>query len=253
MKANGLTVVVVLVLLAVVTAPALALDPMGPPKADLPKGQYSLGVEYVRSEMDIVRMTANWSDAKAVSDATIDKMYANIGYGISDNVTGFVRLGAGQADFDRTASWTKWKGDGDAEFIWGAGMKATLAQDADIAWGLLGQMSRGKLTGDATSTLDGEREKYEVTMYEIQIAAGPTFMLGNNVQVYGGPFLHFISGDYKDIKDDGDKLHKPIDTDDEFGGYVGALVTLGGNAALNAEYQVTGGDSAVAGGVTFRF
>jgi hypothetical protein len=251
MKMGNLFLCVVLVGLCCTTA--LALDPMGPPKAGLSEGQWSLGLDYSHSDMEILRKVANWSDAKNTSDLTVDKIYANGGYGLSDNVTGFVRLGIGQVDSDRTASWTKWEGDGDFGFIWGGGFKASVLEKDNVTWGIIGQIGRGDFSGDAKANVSGEKEKYDIKMTEIQIAIGPTFELSNDIQIYGGPFLHFINGEYKDTKDDGDKLYKPIEEKSEIGGYIGAMMTVQEKADINLEFQTTSDAWAIAGGLAFPF
>jgi hypothetical protein len=242
----------VLATICIMSSVVLALDPMGPPKADLLKGQLSVGAEYAQGEMDILRKTASWSDAKQTVNGKFDKIFANIGYGLSENVVGFIRLGAGQIDFDREADWTKWNGDGNYDFVWGGGFKSTLTESESIAWGILGQFSSGEYTGDATSTDDGEKAEYEVQMYEIQLAIGPTFKISDCFQIYGGPFAHLVSGDYTDIKEE-DELEKPLEEKNNFGGYIGTCIKLAENTSFNVEYQDTGDAWAFAGGITFRF
>lgn len=231
---------------------AFALDPMGPPKADLAKGQWNVGVEYSYSDMDFLRKVASWSDAKQTVSVDMQKIFANIGYGLSDNVVGFVRLGSGQGDFDRTADWTKWNGDGDWDFSWGGGFKATLVDDDNLDWGVLGQFSNGTYSGDMKASDDGTPGGYKVEMYEIQIAVGPTYQVSDCFQIYGGPFFHFISGEYNDIKE-GDSLYKPIEEDSCFGGYVGASLKLADNTVFNLEYMDTGDAWAVATGIGWKF
>ncbi|MBN1973496.1 MAG: hypothetical protein JW787_07635 [Sedimentisphaerales bacterium] len=231
----------------------LALDTMGPPKAGLPMGEWGLGIDFSHSDMDLLRKTANWSDAENTISVEADKIYANVGYGLSDNVTGFVRLGAGQADSDRKTDWTKWGGDGDPGFVWGGGFKATVIENEKVTWGFLGQFSRGKYSGDAKSSVDGEKAEYDIKMTEMQIAAGPTYKLSDAIHIYGGPFVYFADGEYKDTKDDGDKLYKPIEEKNVIGGYVGVLMNVKEKVDINVEYQDTGKAWAIAGGLTFPF
>lgn len=239
---------------------ALALDPMGPPKANLQKGLWSIGVEHSYSDMDIRRkggypgdMGLKYMRAKV----KVQKTYANIGYGLSDNVVGFFRLGLGSGDFDRgTASDTsiEWEGNGDTEFIWGGGFKATLSQDDSVSWGILAQYSWGTYGGTQKRKSNGNKRDYDITMNELQIAVGPTFSITDDIQLYGGPFLHYIDGEYKeDGSDPEDHVYKTIEQKTEFGGYVGLCVDLNANTIINIEYQDTGDAWAIAGGITFRF
>ncbi len=250
---------VVLVVVGLCSTVALALDPMGPPTSGLKKGQWSAGVEYSYSKMDIRRRGGYEGDLRgkyAVAEVEAHKVYANIGYGLSDNVVGFVRIGAGQADFDRgTADTTSilWHGDGDTELIWGAGVKATLTENEKVAWGLLAQYGWGKYGGTEKRSGKPNRD-YDNQMDELQIAIGPTFKLTDAISIYGGPFLHYIRGEMEEDADTaGEYAIKSIDEKNEFGGYVGSLIKVAENTNLNVEFQSTGDAWALAGGVTFLF
>ncbi len=250
---------VVLVVVCLCGTVALALDPMGPPTAGLKKGQWSAGVEYSYSEMDVRRRGGYHGDLTGkyqVGKVEAHKVYANIGYGLSDNVVGFVRLGIGQGDFDRgTADTTSilWHGDGDTEFIWGAGVKATLTENERVAWGLLAQYGWGKYGGTEKRTKYTDRD-YDNQMDELQIAIGPTFKLSDAIRIYGGPFLHYIRGEYnEDAEDVGVHAIKSIDEKNEFGGYVGVELDLAQNCCANVEWMTTGDADALAAGVICKF
>ena len=249
----------VLVVVGLCSTVALALDPMGPPTAGLKKGQWSAGVEYSYSKMNITRRGGYEGDLTGkyqVAKVEAQKVYANIGYGLSDNVVGFVRLGIGQGDFDRGTSEDTsilWHGNGDTEFIWGAGIKATLTENERVAWGLLAQYGWGRYEGTEKRATKDDRD-YDNRMDELQIAIGPTFKLADAISIYGGPFLHYIRGEMNEDADSaGDKAIKSIGQKNEFGGYVGSLIKIAENTDLTVEYQYTGEAWALAGGVTFSF
>jgi hypothetical protein len=176
------------------------------------------------------------------------KVYANIGYGLSDNVEGFVRLGAGNAEWDKISGRSyDWEGDdGDWDFIWGGGFKATLSDSADVKWGLLAQYSWCDLSGSQKG--DGYTGGYELKLDELQIAIGPTWRAGEGVVVYGGPFLHFVRGRWQDNIWD-DNIRKAVEEESWFGGYIGTAIDLDNDSSLNIEYQLTGDAWAVAGGI----
>jgi opacity protein-like surface antigen len=85
MKKNLLLAVIVV---ALVSSAALALDPMGPPAAGLKKGQWSAGVDYSYSNMDLKQFLTSWSNNtnETLEINKMHKIYANIGYGICHRV-----------------------------------------------------------------------------------------------------------------------------------------------------------------------
>jgi opacity protein-like surface antigen len=254
MNMKGKILLLCVVLVGLCGSTALALDPMGPPKANLQKDQWSVGIDYSWGEMTIQRTTANWSDAKNTADLDdMQKIYATIGYGLSENVEGFVRIGIGSTDVERKVDWTKWESDGgDWDAIWGLGVKATLSEDENVTWGILAQYSSAELSCDQKES-GGETPRVDLDITELQIAFGPTWDLGDGVSVYGGPFLHIIDGSYVDNKDNGDVLTKSIEEESQLGGYVGVSIDLAANSTLCVEYQNTGEAEAIAGLLSFRF
>jgi hypothetical protein len=101
---------------------ALALDPLGPPRADLTPGQFHIGADllYGRTDLDTSGETTTWTQWQSGEDTdeqtytesasikqkgqSINKLYANLGYGITRNWEAFLRLGgadaATQSDID---------------------------------------------------------------------------------------------------------------------------------------------------------
>lgn len=94
----------------------LALDPMGPPSAGLKQGQFSAGAEYSYSRMDITlnHGKGGWQrfqDGVLLGQASgklssynikhlkLNKVFANFGYGVTDNWEVFLRLGSADVDF----------------------------------------------------------------------------------------------------------------------------------------------------------
>ena len=110
---------------------ALALAPMGPPMASLEQGQYSAGVDYSYSEMDIE--VSGYGLTATQKDVETNMIFANLGYGIAPNVEAFLRLGVADAESEGFS--------GDTEFAYGFGIKGTFAQEGDLVWGGLFQMS----------------------------------------------------------------------------------------------------------------
>lgn len=254
MKNRILILCVVLVVMC--SSTALALDPMGPPKASLQKGQWSAGVDYSFSDMTIQRTTASWtSSTKNVAEIDeLHKVYATIGHGLNDNVEGYVRIGVGSPEVDRLGGSTEWKSDGgDWDALWGLGVKVTLSENDNLTWGFLAQYNSAELSADQAEIGGPDEQSIDLDISELQIAFGPTAKVMDQVSVYGGPFLHIIDGSYVDRQSDGDRLTKTIEEESALGGYVGAQVDVNANTTLNIEYMSTGDAWALAGGVKFSF
>jgi len=239
---------------------ALALDPMGAPAASLGKGGKSVGLEWSWSDMTIERNVASPSDGKKTAEIDpMNKFYANLSYGIADNVDGFVRLGMGSADSDIAGSWT-WEGDGDYRFIWGFGVKMTLAEQPGLKWGVLAQYGWGNFVGDKKGSryTDGweyDTGSYKIQLDEIQIAAGPTWSAAENIKVYGGPFIHWVRGQYRDYQPNrwANPAYHSIQEEGWLGGYLGLSVDLAKDTSLGADYMLTDNADALAVSLSVKF
>jgi hypothetical protein len=253
MSKKIVALVAILVVAGVLAPSALALDPLGPPAAGLGKGNWGIGVDYSYSQMTFERIPTTWSSAKTTVGTKMHKVYGNIGYGLSENVDAFVRLGGANLEWARIPSRSyDWKGeDGDWDIVWGGGIKATLSESADVSWGILAQFSEGDLTG-SQKTSDGYEGGYKIKLQEMQIAAGPTWKASDSVKLYGGPFVHLIRGKWNDVTWD-DKHLKPIEQESWLGAYIGAAIELSSNTQFTVEYQYTADAYAVAGGLCWKF
>lgn len=168
-----------------------ALDPIGPPKALLGQGGWSLGVEYAYSEADVDASNVDTTFVGLhvpTEQLTANRAYVKLRYGLRDQVDLFARAGA--VTFESPGVWS-----GTSErtgFAWGLGAAATLYHHTDrLDWGVLAQFSGGKSTAaDAWTTGDTE-----VEMYSIQIAAGPTYQVKDDLAAYGGIFYYVLDGE----------------------------------------------------------
>ena len=271
--------VVALVVVSMFSSVALALPPMGPPRATAGQGQWTIGAEYGRGEMDLetsgdVRNVIFGTAFERSTEFDIEGLesnmfFANLSYGIHDNWDVFVRLGAadGEGVIDEdppSGTGTTYTGmDGSLGFAWGIGTKATFWQDGDVTWGGLFQAtwsdpdgSDVDLKGDPAFSGDADLD-----FWEVQIAAGPTVEF-DDFRVYGGPFLHFVGGDL-DIS--GQTVDQPgsipitmtasqdVEEKSILGGYVGAQWLMAENTTCNVEFQVTGDAWAIGVGAIWTF
>lgn len=227
---------VVLVMLCV--SRAFALTPIGSPVADIKQDQINVGFDYSHSEID-VQLQGYGISSKA--DVKSNAFFTTIGYGILDNWEGFFRLG----EFDVKAN----DFDSDKDFAWGFGTKATLGQYKGMDWGTLFQMNWFKTDGNFS--LGGYSGSSEIDAYEIHIAGGPCYKM-KDMSIYGGPFLHFINGDWS-IKSGGSTYTFDVEQESIFGGYVGLQKDITQNTSINIEYQFTGDAQAIGAGIVLKF
>jgi hypothetical protein len=282
-----LLLIIVFVLVGLISSAAFALDPMGPPKAGLQKGKFGLGAEYSHTRMKI-KMHGHESEAiyvlEGLSSETsrkvarfkvkvdMDKVYGNIGYGITDDWEIFVRLGGMNADWSErlfpiasTASARDYHGD--TGFAYGFGTKKTFYSKDKLEIGALFQISWAQSTARFHGIRDGEAvlETAKLKLTEMQIALGPTYHLTEKVSIYGGPFWHFAnlgSSDISSSRNIGDpsqdyyKITKSsFDVDDlnHFGLYIGSEVKLTKSAFYCIEYQHTPSADALAMNLIWKF
>ncbi len=279
----------VVVLVAVSASVALALPPMGPPMATLKQGQFSAGLQYGYSDMDLEGdgKATNWIDgigesAKGTLNLKNLKsswFFGNLGYGVRDNWEAFVRLGIADAEDEIRMDAIELRGldfSGGYGFAWGFGTKATFLRQGALTWGGLFQMTWANPDDDkfsyTESVLVGETEvpvplsgDIELDWWEIQIAVGPTWQR-DGFCIYGGPFLHLVNGDL-DAKASGsflagddtytasEMITCDLEEDSVFGGYVGAQFDMSRwlkNAFWSAELQFTGDAWAFGMGLFWR-
>jgi len=271
---------VALMIVTVSNSAVLALVPMGPPKALLGQDRWDLGIEYGHQAMDleavgdVTDIYTEFDDFTVVRKVkhNINDLKSNIimvraGYGINDNWDAFVRLGVADAKCDIEQIYPdnakdKYKGfDGSFGFGWGFGTRATFWQDEELSWGGLFQITWLE-PDDSSISLAGDTEfsgKAEISIREVQIAAGPTWRVEDNLRIYGGPFLHFVDGDL-DISGRTDlgteiltEATGDIEEESQFGGYVGAHLDVDQNTSCFIECQLTGDAWGIGIGAARRF
>jgi hypothetical protein len=233
---------VVIMVVGLFSAGALATS-LGPPTSSLKQGQFKTGLEYFRSDMDL-ELTGKVAESESIDfvvgldqsktgsyklvdqtmETKMNKIYANIGYGIVDNWEVFIRLGGVDAELDfeeQSAQYLTYPAypdadpnrvttinfDGDFTFAYGFGIKATLwEQSPELKWGGLFQMSWAKIGAKTSGShvynylgtaypMGSFSESTEFSINEIQIAVGPTWTPSEGFSIYGGPFLQFIDGE----------------------------------------------------------
>jgi hypothetical protein len=252
---------------------AFALDPMGPPAAELKRGQLGLGLDYSHSEMDLEMGDGKLTEHRdgvfdvsaelaslTIKDFTADRVYARVGYGVIENWEAFLRIGGTMGEFGDSLWDDGEEFDGDIDFAVGGGVKATFYEGFNLTIGGLLQVSWAEFDGKLDASHWPAPDFVGIDLAQMQIAAGATYMWTDRVSVYGGPFAHFIQGDFDDVfstEDGGDlvttELSWDIDEGPTYGAYVGTRVKLVEECSFNIELQLTGDAYAVGASVMWRY
>jgi hypothetical protein len=259
--------------LAFCTTTSFAMDFLGPPAAELSQGQWSAGVDFSHSRTDLKFYEGRYTDFTGPSTKEspfkiphfkTDTLTANLGYGITNNVEAFLRLGALTTENTEGHVLSgSGKYSGDTGFDIGFGTKATFWQEDKLSMGGIFQFSWAKPDGDIKINYgEGDIWSYntDLKLMEIQIAIGATYQLIDWAKIYGGPFLHYIDGS---IIATGHSILDPalgkerytydITQANYFGGFIGTQIEIIKNIPFNFEWQHTATDDAIAMNMTLKF
>ena len=252
-----------------------SMDVMGPAPAEQEAGGFNFGIEYSYTEMDLDLKDGyytdlldgvlyDWGDAQDITmkDLQINRTYARFGYGITDDAEVYIRLGGMSARFEDTIWQDSEEFSSDVEFAAGAGVKLTFYNQDNVKLGGLFQFSISNFDGQLESPNWLTSDFVEIDMTEAQIALGASCKCNENLTIYGGPFLHFVSGDISDNMSElstspAGLLTSKFDWDIEqrsvFGGCFGAQINFSEQSSLNLEFQQTSDASTFGMGLLFRF
>jgi hypothetical protein len=252
------------ILVGMAGSPALALDPMGPPASALWKGDYRLGFDYSLSEMDLELINGTLTGVGDIIDLTLKdfqahRAYATLGYGLSDNWEGFLRVGGANGTFGDTIWRAGEELEGGIDFAVGAGIKATFYETDLWRFGALLQAGYAEFDGTLESGVSGWLPDFaEVDILQVQAALGATYRWTDRLSVYAGPFAYMLMGDFNDTYNvlqptpRARQLSWDLDSSINYGGYLGVNFMLRENCACNLEYQLAGNASAIGLGLIWR-
>jgi hypothetical protein len=183
---------------------ATAADPLGPPKASLAPGQFSLGLEYSYADLNLERIRA---DGKRLP-INIDDMntaYLSLSMGAAEWLEFFVRVGAITMDGDRQVemrNYTKdWSYDYDEGAIYDAGLRLTLGTFRNVTFGAVASYSYADFDGgyrmDFIRNSSGSISYWDwgsldAELQQVTVALGATWPILENVSLYGGALLHHV-------------------------------------------------------------
>ena len=277
---SSLLVVLALIMVGPGGQIALALDQMGPPVAGLEQGQFQVGVDFSYSEMDLELDNGTYVElldgafpiageatSFTLKDFEATKTFVNLGYGFSDIVEGFLRVGGTKGQFGDSIGEDGEEFDSGNNLAVGGGLKATFFEQDGLKLGGLIQGSYAEYQGELDAPHWPAPDFVEVDLVEVQIALGASYTWADRLSIYGGPFFHFVSGDLYDTLTEVfvDEFEGPqpnllntefvweIDEDSVFGGYIGAQLEIGEGCSVNVEYQKTAAADAFGASILWRF
>jgi hypothetical protein len=227
----------------VLTSTVAAFESLGPSVPDHKWKQASVSLEYTWSEMDIEADGIPELGLRpfVFKNSSMNKTQVKVAVAVTDDLELFMRSGVGNIEGKSGSS-------SDDGFLLGGGMKLALIRENEYQLGLIVQTGWGGFSfGPKTHMIEGVLVNWEerLSFHEVVVATGPVFQLDNNTKLYGGPFLHFITGRdeveglvglfpvKKDIK---------LEQDDILGGYIGTLIQLTPRSDVSMEFQATGSD-----------
>jgi hypothetical protein len=249
---------------------ALALDPLGPPKAGPEAGQFQIGADFLYGAADLDESTkytertyqngvlqpnqsVSGPYSTKLKGASTSKLYANLGYGILGNWEAFLRLGGAAYGLDERVP-----GENDIRLAVGGGTKATFYEIGNWSFGGILQLSWAGWENGLESEGGTTSTKYSVT--EGQAALGVCYQFSPHFSLYGGPFATFYKGkaETKGVMVSGTTLtvteySQDTDMDAWFGGYLGLRMQIHEKATVAIEFQYTADAYAVAANVACRF
>ncbi|MEJ2647054.1 MAG: hypothetical protein P8016_01440 [Sedimentisphaerales bacterium] len=254
---------------------ALAMDPLEPPASDILKWQLQAGFEYSFSSMDIKLTNGSYIEESTsqptetgdaidvdIENIDLDKLHLYFGFGIEKNFELFVRLGAARAEFENDLLDPLGKFDSDYAPSIGGGLRMTFMEDRNLKIGGVVQASWTKNTGKITPSVFFSPSFITMDMTEIQVALGALYQWTDYISFYGGPFYRYVTGDFEDqyigynnigAYTINDKFTWDIESNSDFGGYLGTQVELDKNFFLTCEYQMASNADTLAAGVMLKY
>ena len=257
-----------------------ALDPMGPPVGGLEQGQFKVGVDFSFSEMDLKADNGQWVEfldgvffdageatSFTLKDFETSTTFFNFGYGFSDMVEGFIRVGGTKSEFGDSIWLDSEKFESGNNLAVGAGIKATFFEQDGLKVGGILQGSWAEYQGELVAPHWAAPDLVEIDITQVQLALGASYTWAERFSIYGGPFLHFVSGDLDDTVSEVfvDEFGVPqpnllnseyvweLDEDSTFGAYIGAQLEVTEGCSVNVEYQKTAAADAFGASIMWRF
>jgi hypothetical protein len=251
-----------------------ALSFMGPPTAELNRGQFSVGYIYSYSVQDLDKVSENWSvindgvitstgkDQLKIEDLSVQRHYIGINCGLMDwwEIYGRIGLSDVKGDVHLFGQEQESGYNFDNDFAGGWGTKITFKKNDTVAWGASLHMNWLDTSTSTTEYIFGSgvrKDNVNIRTYDILLAVGPTINMGG-WKLYGGPFYYSLDGHYdREQNLFGlnyiEKEDANIQEGSDFGAFVGAVVDLSENSDLTTELSFTSEGWALGTGIAKKF
>ena len=240
---------------------------------------------------DAEKESDSWEGRDKFKDEMQSEMiFANLGYGITDKLEVFLRLGMSDLGFD-DEGMDDFFGSVDS-LAYGFGVKATLYEEGKLKLGSLFQMSWFSFDGDYVDEegfySDVKDEwvdvitpgDWEIDYYQVKLAVGPIYELTEAISIYGGPFFQLVDGNLDDkrsgaktIEDDREEIDGSIRVEERekekfeyyekdsydikqqsrYGLYFGAQINVGEHLPVCIEYQTNFDTDVFGASLAYRF
>jgi len=266
---NFSIICVVLITVSMSGPAAFALDPMGPPRANIDKDQFIFGSDLSLSDTDLELTSGKWTNPNTdpgaptsgtLGDRTVAletmKLYVTAGYGFAHNWEAFLGLGATESEFGDDL----WNVGEDFDSGPGlgirGGVRTTLLEipDLDLQLGGLIQFNWANYDGKLDVPQQAGPDFVDIDLTELQVALGATYWWKDGIIIYAGPFLHYLKGDLEDLDTvQGFKNNWDIDEGPIWGAYVGVQADITENWIASIEYQHSSDANALAAGLMLTY
>jgi len=158
---------------------------IGNPTATVEQGSFRVG-----AEIDLMERDIESDDGGEAVEAESNRYIVRGTYGISDQINVYAKLGMADCTVDEF--------DGDNQFTYGGGLKATIYDAGEVKIGLVAQLSH--VSSEDSYEEEGYygysySEDVELTWWEYEIAVGASYGGLGNFVPYGGIFYSRIDGE----------------------------------------------------------
>jgi hypothetical protein len=256
MKMRMVTISLVLLFLS---SSAFAL--IGPPTAELVKGQWGISGSYTYTSQDLDDVKGKNSDGDktthGIGDFNINRYYGQLGYGLTDNLELYGQLGIADiklAFIESDDSELSLNYDND--LFYGIGTKYTFLKQEKADWGAVLQVNFFNPSYSDKYDDEGEiiKESFDDDAMEITLAVGPTVDMGG-WKLYGGAIYSLVSYEFEYKLSGSDWVWKSSGDSDtnNFGGYIGAKMDICKKCNMAVELQGTNNGWGLGAGIEIPF
>jgi hypothetical protein len=237
---------------------SFAFDFMGPATNPWQAGQWGFAFAHSYTNMHVdVKGNSYINHAGISADAPrrlkIHKYYGIFGRGLTDNIGVYGIAGAASARADISVGGPPYahrKMDFGHAPVLGFGVKSTLYRNHKVQVGAMAQATWVRGLHAKRHIYSFQSARANISLMEMQLALAATYQCCARMMIYGGPFLHFIRGDFGgmgrcSICGVTDGVTHDIQQASWFGGYVGAQIRLYRCMLFTIEFMHTARGSGV--------